>query len=83
MKRNVPVDEIENKWMMKYKEEDRPTSLMKHIKWLEEIGFKNVDVVWKCYIMLFMEGIIISRRYHARFECPTAAYIIIGIFGYI
>jgi tRNA (cmo5U34)-methyltransferase len=49
MSRSVPLVEIENKWMIKYKEEDRPTSLMNHIKWLEEIGFKNVDVVWKYY----------------------------------
>lgn len=49
MSKNVSLDEIENKWIMKYKDEDRPTSLIKHIKWLEEIGFKNVDVVWKYY----------------------------------
>ena len=49
MSKNVSWDEIDNKWIIKYKEEDRPTSLMKHIKWLEEIGFKNVDVVWKYY----------------------------------
>jgi|BioPla2DNA2_1021312.scaffolds.fasta_scaffold27589_3 tRNA (cmo5U34)-methyltransferase len=49
MSKNVSWDEIENKWIMKYKDEDRPTGLIKHIKWLEEIGFKNVDVVWKYY----------------------------------
>ncbi|MCP3660165.1 MAG: class I SAM-dependent methyltransferase [Bacteroidetes bacterium] len=28
---------------------DIPVSLDKHITWLKEIGFKNVDVVWKYY----------------------------------
>src|SRR5690554_6655446 len=49
MSKNVSTDEIENKWIIKYKDEDRPTSLIKHIKWLEEVGFKNVDVIWKYY----------------------------------
>jgi tRNA (cmo5U34)-methyltransferase len=49
MKKNVSVDEIENKWIVNYKVEDRPTSLINHINWLNEIGFKNIDVVWKYY----------------------------------
>ncbi|NLG17688.1 MAG: methyltransferase domain-containing protein [Fibrobacter sp.] len=49
MNRSVSPDEIESKWIVKYKEEDRPASLMKHLKWLNEIGFQNVDVVWKYY----------------------------------
>jgi tRNA (cmo5U34)-methyltransferase len=49
MKKNVPSDEIENKWIEKYKTEDRPTSLINHIDWLKDIGFKNIDVVWKYY----------------------------------
>ncbi len=49
MRRNVSVDEIENKWIPKYYEEDSPSKMMKHIEWLEEIGFKGVDVVWKYY----------------------------------
>lgn len=49
MSKSVSWDEIENKWIVKYKEEDRPASLLQHIGWLEEAGFKNVDVVWKYY----------------------------------
>jgi len=49
MGKNVTLEEIENKWIVKYKAEDRPTSLINHINWLEEIGFKNIDVVWKYY----------------------------------
>jgi len=49
MGKNVPLDEIENKWIKNYKVEDRPTSLINHINWLEDTGFKNIDVVWKYY----------------------------------
>ncbi|MDR2941218.1 MAG: class I SAM-dependent methyltransferase [Treponema sp.] len=49
MGKNVPLDEIENKWIVKYKTEDRPASLINHINWLKEIGYKNIDVVWKYY----------------------------------
>jgi tRNA (cmo5U34)-methyltransferase len=49
MGKNVSSDEIENKWIVKYKAEDRPTSLINHINWLKEIGYKNIDIVWKYY----------------------------------
>jgi len=49
MKKSVSLDEIENKWIEKYKSEDRPTSLMNHINLLKDIGYKNIDVVWKYY----------------------------------
>lgn len=49
MSKKVSWDEIENKWIKKYTDEDRPTGLIKQIKWLEEIGFKSIDVVWKYY----------------------------------
>lgn len=49
MNRYVSVDEIENKWMVNYKTEDRPTSLMNHVNWLRDVGFDDVDVVWKYY----------------------------------
>lgn len=31
MLKSVPENEIENKWLIKYKEEDNPASLIKHI----------------------------------------------------
>lgn len=49
MSKNISVKEINNKWIPKYKVEDRPVSLIKQIKWLENIGFKNIDVIWKYY----------------------------------
>jgi tRNA (cmo5U34)-methyltransferase len=49
MNKSVPMDEILNNWIPKYRTEDRPAKLMDQIKWLEEIGFKSVDVIWKYY----------------------------------
>jgi len=49
MLRSVPAWEIEEVWLPKYREEDRPASLMKHVDWLRNSGFETVDVVWKYY----------------------------------
>jgi len=49
MRKNVSLEEIENKWIPKYYEEDRPAKLVDHLKWLEDIGFIDVDVLWKYY----------------------------------
>lgn len=49
MLQNVSRDEIENTWLPKYYDEDRPAPLVDQMAWLAEIGFVDVDVVWKCY----------------------------------
>ncbi|BDU50955.1 class I SAM-dependent methyltransferase [Haliovirga abyssi] len=49
MKKSCSIDEIENIWLEKYQEEDSPTTLINHLNWLEEIGFKDIDVIWKYY----------------------------------
>jgi len=49
MKKHVSEDDIENKWLPQYREEDKPVKLMNHIAWLAEIGFVEVDVIWKYY----------------------------------
>jgi tRNA (cmo5U34)-methyltransferase len=49
MNKMVPKDKILNYWIPKYKAEDRPARLTDQLKWLEEIGFKSVDVIWKYY----------------------------------
>ncbi|MBN2202351.1 class I SAM-dependent methyltransferase [bacterium] len=49
MLKSVSRDEIEGKWLPKYYEEDRPARLKDQLKWLEEIGFADVDVIWKTY----------------------------------
>ncbi len=49
MGRSVSQQEIEEKWIPTYKEEDRPARLMDQLVWLDEIGFVDTDVVWKFY----------------------------------
>ena len=49
MLQNVPKEEVEEKWLPKHEEEDFPAPLIKHLQWLNEIGFKNIDIVWKYY----------------------------------
>jgi len=49
MGKTVSSEEIENKWLVNYKTEDRPTKLMNHLNWLKNIGFSEIDVVWKYY----------------------------------
>ncbi len=49
MKKHVSEEEIENRWLPQYREEDRPAKLMDQMTWLSDIGFTQVDVVWKYY----------------------------------
>jgi len=49
MNKSVPMDEIQQRWLPAHKTEDRPSILMEQLKWLDEIGFENVDVIWKYY----------------------------------
>ncbi len=49
MSENLPLDEIEEKWLPTHYEEDYPAPLMDQLDWLRKIGFKEVDVVWKYY----------------------------------
>ena len=49
MLNNVPENEIENKWIPQSKKEDYPVPITQHIKWMEETGFKDMDIVWKYY----------------------------------
>ena len=43
-------EDIDTIWLPRYREEDFPSPLRSHIHWLEEAGFRDVDVVWKCYM---------------------------------
>ncbi|MGL6194914.1 MAG: class I SAM-dependent methyltransferase [Thermoguttaceae bacterium] len=47
MKTNVPEDEVNNKWLKTYREEDRPVPIATHLKWLAEVGFTGIDVLLK------------------------------------
>jgi tRNA (cmo5U34)-methyltransferase len=49
MNRKVSMEEIENKWIPVYENEDRPAKLYDQIEWLKEIGFDPVEVIWKYY----------------------------------
>jgi tRNA (cmo5U34)-methyltransferase len=49
MRKQVPEDEINNKWMLTYQNEDHPARLMDQLAWLNEIGFMDVDILWKYY----------------------------------
>lgn len=49
MARSVAEHEIDSKWIPKYQAEDRPAKLMDQLTWLSEIGFAEVDVIWKYY----------------------------------
>ena len=46
---NLPEGEVREKWLPKQLEEDFPVPLTNHLKWLKEIGFESIDVIWKYY----------------------------------
>ncbi|MGB7968959.1 MAG: methyltransferase domain-containing protein [Methanobacterium sp.] len=49
MLQNLPEKEVKEKWLPKQIEEDFPAPLNNHLKWLDEKGFKSIDVIWKYY----------------------------------
>jgi tRNA (cmo5U34)-methyltransferase len=49
MRGGVSDTEIEGKWIPKYHAEDRPAKLVEQLSWLAEVGFVDVDVLWKHY----------------------------------
>jgi len=57
MNRNVSMEEIQQRWIPAHKAEDSPSKLMDQLKWLEEIGFESVDVIWKYYNFSVYGGI--------------------------
>jgi tRNA (cmo5U34)-methyltransferase len=50
MLENHTLEEVKEIWLPKHREEDFPSPLHSHILWLEDAGFKEVDVVWKYYM---------------------------------
>lgn len=57
MKKGVPEEEIEKKWLPKYREEDHPAALFDQLEWLKKIGFKAIDVLWKYYNFAVYGGV--------------------------
>lgn len=47
MNLSVSMKEIEQKWIPAAEAEDHPAKLIDHVNWLHDIGFKDVDVIWK------------------------------------
>ena len=47
--RSLPEDFIENTTFVKYKEEDRCSTLLNETDRLRRIGFKHIEVFWKYY----------------------------------
>ena len=48
--------EIENDILHYHYEEDSPARLTDHLKWLESVGFKNIDIIWKYYNIMVYGG---------------------------
>jgi len=57
MRRNISDEEIEDKWIAKYHAEDHPARLVDQLAWLTEIGFADVDVLWKHYNFAVYGGV--------------------------
>lgn len=49
MEKQNTADEIMKVHLPRYYEEDTPASLIKHLSMLDDIGFKDIDVIWKYY----------------------------------
>lgn len=49
MQKTMSIREIKQKCLKRYKQEDHPTKLSAQLQWLNNIGFINIDVVWKYY----------------------------------
>ena len=57
MIRYVSQNEIEGKWIPKYQSEDYPAKLMDQLEWMAEIGFAEVDVLWRSYYFALYGGV--------------------------
>ena len=49
MRLQVSEEEIEQKWIPQHYDEDRPSKLINQLDWLRDMGFTEVDVVWKYF----------------------------------
>jgi tRNA (cmo5U34)-methyltransferase len=54
---NISEEEIEDKWMPKHHREDHPAKLLDQLSWLSNIGFADVEVLWKYYDFAVYGGI--------------------------
>ena len=56
MGQNISREEIEKKWIPAAREEDHPAKLVDQLDWLRDIGFSNVEVIWKYYHLAVYGG---------------------------
>jgi tRNA (cmo5U34)-methyltransferase len=49
MCRSVSPAEVENKWIRTNEAEDHPAKLTDQLAWLAQVGFADVDVLWKYF----------------------------------
>lgn len=49
MLKKISMGEMDSKWLPKHKDEDIPAKITDHIRWMDDLGFKGIDIVWKQY----------------------------------
>lgn len=49
MNLQVSVEEIEQKWIPQHYDEDHPSKLTNQLDWLRNLGFAEVDILWKYF----------------------------------
>lgn len=49
MYRSYSKEEVDRVRIPRYRKEDSPARLIDHLRWLDEVGFRMVDVTWKYY----------------------------------
>ncbi len=49
MAQSLSDEEINQKWLGRHRKDGNPEKLMFHLKSLEEVGFTDIDVIWKYY----------------------------------
>lgn len=54
--RNLSEAEVQNN-LVRYKNEDMPAKLNDQLTWLTEVGFKDVEVIWKYYNFAVYGGV--------------------------
>ena len=62
MSRSISEAEITGKWIPMAEEEDHPSRLIDQLRWFAEIGFIDIDVIWKYFGFAVYGG---TRPVHA------------------
>lgn len=52
----LPQYKIEKKILEKYQADDNPSEIFNHLKWLENSGFCQVEIIWKYYKFAIFGG---------------------------